>query len=565
MEPGKLASLTDARAPAASRSRPIDSPLTEGPDTTMIETTTAPNGATRTIATRRYSLSRDEVLALRDQGNIIPIYREIMADLETPVSAYLKVAEGPHSFLLESVEGGTTLARYSFLGSDPYLVVRLEDGIANVNQGGYKQSVPYEDPLVALQQFLAPYRAVHVEGLPRFLGGAVGYLSYEAVRYFEELPVAPENPNAFPDGVFIFVDTMLVFDHLERKIKVVSHVHVDDDTPVERSYQEAVERIERLAGRLEHGAAVVPTGDRPLSDLSVRDRARHNMGRDRYNTMIERAKEYIQAGDIFQVVLSQRIEVETGIHPFTLYRALRTVNPSPFMFYLQLGDEQIVGASPEALIRLDGRTLTTHPIAGTRRRGQDEAEDLRLEAELLGDEKERAEHVMLVDLARNDIGRVATPGTVDAPVLLTTERFSHVIHLVSHVTGEIRADLSAVDALRACFPAGTVSGAPKIRAMEIIAELEQDRRGFYSGCVGYLAYSGNMDMALALRTVAVRDGTVIMQAGGGIVYDSTADFEYQETLNKMGAGLRAIEVAEQIERDARARRAIDAREAEARA
>ena len=521
----------------------------------MIDTTTAPTSAMRTTLPRRYSLTLDEVVALRDQGNVIPVYREIMADLETPVSAYLKVAEGPHSFLLESVEGGTTLARYSFLGSDPYLVVRLEDGIAHANQAGYKQSVPYDDPLVALQQFLAPYRAVHVEGLPLFLGGAVGYLSYEAVRYFEELPVAPDNPNPFPDGVFIFVDSMLVFDHLERKIKVVSHVHVDDATPIERSYDEAVERIERLAGRLERGIAAAPTGDQPLSDLAVGDRARHNMGREQYNAMIERAKEYIQAGDIFQVVLSQRIEVETGIHPFTLYRALRTVNPSPFMFYLQLGDEQIVGASPEALIRLDGRTLTTHPIAGTRRRGQDEAEDLRLEAELLADEKERAEHVMLVDLARNDIGRVATPGTVDVPVLLTTERFSHVIHLVSHVTGEIRADLSAVDALRACFPAGTVSGAPKIRAMEIVAELEQDRRGFYSGCVGYLAYSGNMDMALALRTVAVRDGRVIMQAGGGIVYDSTADFEYQETLNKMGASLRAIEVAEQIERDARTRRA----------
>jgi len=513
----------------------------------------------------RYSLSLDEVAALRDQGNVIPLYREIMADLETPVSAYLKIAEGPYSFLLESVEGGTTLARYTFLGSDPYLVVLLENGIAKVNQGGYKQAMPYDDPLVALRQFLAPYRAVHVEGLPRFLGGAVGYLSYEAVRYFEDLPVAPERPNDFPDGVFMFVDSMLVFDHLERKVKVVSHVHIDDATPIEQSYQEAILRIERLAGRLEEGAAVIPTGDKPLSDLTVQERARHNMDRPQYNAMIERAKEYIQAGDIFQVVLSQRIEVETGIHPFTLYRALRTVNPSPFMFYLQLGEEQIVGASPEALIRMDGRKMTTHPIAGTRRRGADDAEDMRLEAELLSDEKERAEHVMLVDLARNDIGRVATPGSVEVPVLLTTERFSHVIHLVSHVTGEMREDLSPVDALRACFPAGTVSGAPKIRAMEIIAELERDQRGFYSGCVGYVAYSGNMDMALALRTVAFRDGTVIMQAGGGIVYDSTADFEYQETLNKMGAGLRAIEVAEQIERDARGRISTSVRNAEARA
>jgi anthranilate synthase component I len=496
---------------------------------------------------RRYSLSLDEVAGLRDQGNVIPIYREIMADMETPVSAYLKLAGGPYSFLLESVEGGEQLARYSFLGSDPYLTVRLEDGVAHGNQRGYKQAIPYSDPLVALQAFLAPYRAVNVPNLPRFLGGAVGYLSYEAVRYFENLPVAPDDPHGFPDGVFMFVDTMVVFDHLERRIKVVSHVHVDPATPIEQSYEEAIGRIEQLARRLETARPEVPVGHRPLDVVPVRERARHNMGRDQYDTMIETAKEYIAAGDIFQVVLSQRVEVETGVHPFTLYRALRAVNPSPFMFYLQMGDEQIVGASPEALIRLDGRELTTHPIAGTRKRGRNEAEDLALEAELLSDEKERAEHVMLVDLARNDIGRVATPGTVRVPVLLQTQRFSHVIHLVSHVTGELRDDLSAVDALRACFPAGTVSGAPKIRAMEIVGELESDRRGFYSGCVGYLAYSGNMDMALALRTVAVRDGTVIMQAGGGIVHDSTADFEYQETLNKMGAAMRALEVAEEIE------------------
>jgi len=496
---------------------------------------------------RRYSLSLAEVSALRNQGNVIPIYREIMADMETPVSAYLKVANGPYSFLLESVEGGEQLARYSFLGSDPYLTVRLEDGIAYGNQRGYKQAIPYSDPLVALQTFLAPYRAVNVPNLPRFLGGAVGYLSYEAVRYFERLPAAPNDPHGFPDGVFMFVDTMVVFDHLERRIKVVSHVHVDDETPIAQSYEEAIERIELLARRLETARPEVPVGHRPLDAVPVRERARHNMARDHYDTMIEQAKAYIAAGDIFQVVLSQRVEVETGVHPFTLYRALRAVNPSPFMFYLQMGEEQIVGASPEALIRLDGRELTTHPIAGTRKRGRNEAEDLALEVDLLSDEKERAEHVMLVDLARNDIGRVATPGTVKVPVLLQTQRFSHVIHLVSHVTGELRDDLSAIDALRACFPAGTVSGAPKIRAMEIIAELETDRRGFYSGCVGYLAYSGNMDMALALRTVAVRDGTVIMQAGGGIVHDSTADFEYQETLNKMGAAMRALEVAEEIE------------------
>lgn len=522
-------------------------------------TTATPDRATRP----RYSLTVEEVDALRGQGNMVPIYREIMADMETPVSAYLKIAEGPYSFLLESVEGGERLARYSFIGTDPYLTVRLEDGVAYANHAGYKQEIPYTDPLVALQTFLAPYKPVDIPDLPLFLGGAVGYLSYEAVRYFENIPVARNNPNNDPDGVYMFVDTMIVFDHLQRRVKVVAHVHLDDSTPVERAYDQATARIEALAARLVSGRPNVPVTDIEFHETSVRERAVHNISREYYDEMIARAKEDITAGDIFQVVLSQRVEVDTAAHPFTLYRALRTVNPSPFMFYLQVGDEQIVGASPEALIRLDHRTLTTHPIAGTRRRGATEEEDAELEADLLADEKERAEHVMLVDLARNDIGRVAKPGTVKVPVLLRTERFSHVIHLVSHVTGELRDDLNAVDALRACFPAGTVSGAPKIRAMQIISELEPDRRGFYSGCVGYVAYTGNMDMALSLRTVAVRNGRVYMQAGGGIVYDSTADFEYQETLNKMGAAMRAIELAEEIERDERAARLIAGNEVSA--
>jgi anthranilate synthase component 1 len=298
----------------------------------------------------RYSLTLDEVAELRAQGNVIPLYRQFIADLETPVSAYLKVAQGSYSFLLESVEGGQTLGRYSFLGTDPYLIVRLENGVAYANQRGYKQAIPYDDPLIALQSFLAPYQAVNVPGLPLFLGGAVGYLSYEAVRYFEELPVAPNDPNHFPDGVYMFVDTLIVFDHLERQIKVVSHVHVDDATPLEQSYAEAVSRIESLAARLEGGRPEVPTGTRPLHDATALDRAQSNLTREYYDEMIERAKEYIRAGDIFQVVLSQRLEVETGAHPFNVYRAMRTVNPSPFMFYLQLGGEQIIGASPEALV-----------------------------------------------------------------------------------------------------------------------------------------------------------------------------------------------------------------------
>ncbi|MBX6342007.1 MAG: anthranilate synthase component I, partial [Thermomicrobiaceae bacterium] len=406
---------------------------------------------------------------------------------------------------------------------------------------------------VALQEHLAPYRTVTLPGLPRFLGGAVGFLSYEAVRYFERLPVAPADPLGFPDAFFMFVDTMLVFDHLERTIKVVSHVHVDEHRPLAESYAEAVGRIERLVDRL-HGEPCIPVGDHPLHEAPVAERLRPNVDRDTYYRMVERAKAYIDAGDIIQVVLSQRLSLPTGAHPFTIYRALRRVNPSPYMFYLQVGDAQIVGASPELLVRLDGRTLSTHPIAGTRRRGATEEEDDALAAELAADEKERAEHIMLVDLGRNDIGRVAKPGTVRVPRLMEIERYSHVMHLVSQVTGEIRDDLAGVDALRACFPAGTVSGAPKIRAMEIIAELEPERRGPYSGTVGYVDFGGNLDTAITLRTLVTRDGVAYLQAGGGIVADSTPEFEYQESLHKMRALMRAVELAEQIEREERAAR-----------
>jgi anthranilate synthase component 1 len=502
------------------------------------------------VANRGYRPSLDEVRVLSQQGNVIPVFREIIADLETPVSAYLKVARGRYSFLLESVEGGERLARYTFIGSDPFLTLRLKNGIADANLQGYKHSTSFSDPLVALQSYLSPYRTVALPGLPRFLGGAVGYLSYEAVRYFEKLPVAPEDPLDFLEGFFMLVDTMLVFDHLERTIKVVSHVHVDEHTPLEQSYQEAIGRIDQMVARLE-AEPRVPAGEHPLVEAAVTARMTPNVDPETYTRMVQRAKEYIEAGDIIQVVLSQRVAVPTGAHPFTIYRALRNINPSPYMFYLQLGDAQIVGASPEMLVRLDGSTLSTHPIAGTRHRGANEVEDDALAAELAADEKERAEHIMLVDLGRNDIGRVARPSTVQVPQLMEIERYSHVMHLVSHVSGEIRQDLSGLDALRACFPAGTVSGAPKIRAMEIIAELEPERRGPYSGTVGYVDFSGNLDTAITLRTLVARDGIAYLQAGSGIVADSSPDFEYRECFHKMQALVRAIELAEQIEHVAR--------------
>ncbi len=514
----------------------------------MLDTVQVRDEATRDH--HRYRPTLDEVAALRTQGNIIPIYREIFADLETPVSAYLKVAQGPHSFLLESVEGGERLARFSFIGTDPYLTLKLNDGVAEANLHGYLQHASFDDPLVALREYLAPYRTVQLPGLPRFLGGAVGFLSYEAVRYFERLPLAPGNEIDFPDGLFMFVDTMLVFDHLEHTIKVVSHVHVDEHTSLEQSYAEAIGRIERIVSRLTREPKL-PVGERPLAEAPVAERMRRHTDPETYRGMVERAKEYISAGDIIQVVLSQRVSAETGAHPFTIYRALRRVNPSPYMFYLQLADSQIIGASPELLVRLDGDTLMTHPIAGTRHRGATEEEDDVLADELANDDKERAEHIMLVDLGRNDIGRVAAPGTVAVPQLMEIERYSHVMHLVSHVTGTIRDDLSGVDALRSCFPAGTVSGAPKIRAMEIIAELEKERRGPYSGTVGYVDFNGNLDTAITLRTLVMRDGVAYMQAGGGIVADSTPEFEYNECFHKMRALVRAIDEAERIERSMR--------------
>ena len=523
---------------------------------------------------QRYRPSLEEVAALAQHATVIPIYRELDADLETPVSAFLKVAQGPYAFLLESVEGGERLARYSFIGTDPFLVVELDDGVARLRSTGVRetlaasalasfggadyyghpaqeQRVTFEDPLRFLANLLGRYRTVHLPDMPRFLGGAVGYLGYETIRYFEpRVPAAPQDTLGLPEAVFLFVDSMLVFDHLERTIAVVSHVHVEDGVPLERAYAEAVERIERLVDRLRR-PPVVPVGSGPVDPETVEQRLRPHLDRATYVAMVERAKEYIAAGDIIQVVLSQRQEVETGAHPFTIYRALRRINPSPYMYYLRFGDDALIGASPEMLVRVDGRVLSTHPIAGTRRRGRTPEEDVALAEELAADEKERAEHIMLVDLARNDIGRVAAPGTVHVPRLMAIERFSHVMHLVSEVTGVLRDDLSALDALRSCFPAGTVSGAPKIRAMEIIAELEPEQRGPYAGAVGYVDFSGNLDTAITLRTIVMRGQRAYLQAGAGIVADSVPEREHQECHHKMRALVRAIEHAEQMEREQR--------------
>ena len=473
-----------------------------------------------------YYPTLNEVRELRRLGNLVPIYREIVADLETPVSAYLKTARGPYSFLLESVEGGEHLARYSFIGTEPYLVLRSDQERA--------------DPLLSIARELDKYRVVSVPGLPPFHGGAVGYLAYETVRHFEELPTPDADPLGLTESLFMFADSVLVFDHLTHKIKVVSHVHLDDGD-VEEAYQKAVKRIDSLVARL--GQPLVhrsstPIIPRPPSPVCS------NLSKDEFEAKVVQAKEYIAAGEIIQVVLSQRLSKATTADPFDIYRALRSINPSPYMYHLHLDDCYIIGASPELLVRVEEGVVATHPIAGTRPRGGDHAQDLALEENLKGDEKECAEHIMLLDLGRNDIGRVAEPGTVEVTQLMDVERYSHVMHLVSHVQGRLKGSLTQYDALRACFPAGTVSGAPKIRAMEIIAELEPDKRGPYAGAVGYFSFSGNLDTAITIRTIVMTDGTATVQAGCGIVADSVPEREYEESMSKARALIKAIEQAE---------------------
>ncbi len=521
----------------------------------MVETDVASPG-TRSLSGRWSTRPTfDDVAAIARQDKTIravPIYREIMADLETPVSAFLKIRGDEPAFLLESIEGGERMARYSFIGADPIALLTLRDGTATIeDRAGATTVQTYDDPLIPLAALVATHKApaFHDLPLPRFSGGAVGYLSYEAVRAFEpRVPSAVGPGLGLPDGMWMLTNTLIVFDHLARTIKAVAHVMLDEDTPLDAAYLRAETRIDDLIAKIRGHQPPMPHGGR-LSTVPAEQRQAPNTTRERYLENVQRAREYISAGDIFQVVLSQRVDVPSEVHPFTVYRALRTINPSPYMFYLDFDDHQIVGASPELLVRLEGKTLANHPIAGTRPRGASPEEDEANGRDLLADQKEVAEHVMLVDLGRNDIGRVAAPGTVSVPRFMEIERYSHVMHIVSNVEGEIADGVTGLDALRACFPAGTVSGAPKIRAMEIIAELEIDRRGPYAGAAGYVDFSGGMDTAIALRTMIVKDGIVSMQAGGGIVADSTPEGEYAESLQKMRAPLRAIELAEELEQN----------------
>jgi len=481
---------------------------------------------------------------LAKKGNLLPVYKEILADMETPVSAFTKVGMGRYAYLLESVEGGEKLGRYSFLSSRPALIFESKGRKVTLSLGvpGVRRVIETDNPLEELRKIMQRYKPVKVEGLPRFYGGAVGYIGYDMVKFIEDIPSTNPDDLDLPDCKFIFTDNILIFDHIAHTIKVVSCVHLDrEGKGLKTSYDEACSKIEGLIAELRKKPKKRPRVRQLRGSKIVTGSNFTRMG---FEKIVNRAKEYIRAGDIIQTVLSQRLQMKVSAHPFDIYRALRVINPSPYMYFLSLGGVNIVGSSPEILVRQEGRRVEVRPIAGTRPRGKDELEDKKLERELLKNPKERAEHLMLVDLGRNDLGRVCEYGSVEVPELMVIERYSHVMHIVSGVVGKLKRGMDSFDVLRACFPAGTVSGAPKVRAMEIIEELENLRRGPYAGAVGYFSFQGNMDMAITIRTILIKGKEAFLQAGAGIVADSIPKNEYYETLNKAKALCEAIEMAE---------------------
>ena len=472
--------------------------------------------------------SLDEIKKLQSQGNVIPVYKSVIADFLTPVSAFLKLEKDrSHAFLLESVEGGERIARYSFLGGDPFLVKHYRDG----QPANFMQD---------LRATMARFKSVKLPNLPPFTGGAVGYFGYDMVRTIEDIPKSGIDDLGVDDAVLMFYKTVLAFDHLRHQIHIISNILVEDSNdPLELQYERAVAEIQRIETLL-RAPLEIPPVTRNERDVTVRS----NFEKNAYLSAVAKAKEYIAAGDIFQVVLSQRFEVDLPVAPFEVYRALRIVNPSPYMYFLKMPDTSIVGSSPEMLVRVREQEIEYRPIAGTLPRGANEAEDDANAEKLSNDEKERAEHIMLVDLGRNDIGRVSQYGTVRVEELMCIERYSHVMHLVSSLRGQLRKDVDRWDSLMACFPAGTVSGAPKVRAMEIIDELEPTKRGVYAGAVMYADFSNNLDSCIAIRTLVVRGNKGYIQAGGGIVADSLPENEYMETVNKSRALIRAINLAQ---------------------
>lgn len=478
-----------------------------------------------------------------EKGNLIPVFQELLADMETPVSVFSRVADNEHAFLLESVEGGERWGRYSFIGIDPYAVFSVSNGKASLIRHGEKESSLPKDaeeekqPLNVLRDLLAKTHPVEVPGLPRFYGGAVGYLGYDIAREFERLP-EPKTPEEWPDACLMLTDQLVIFDAVRHTMTAVVCVRPEHYETLEAAYADAQRRVKAVVTRLRK-----PCPKTYLPEKGQTIQLESNMTREEFTGMVEKAKQYIVDGDIIQAVLSQRFTTELPVQPIHVYRALRLVNPSPYTFFLKFGHRMLVGSSPEVMVRLTGKEMELRPIAGTRPRGKTEQEDRALADELLADEKERAEHVMLVDLGRNDLGRLSKPGSVQVREFMTIERYSHVMHIVSHVQSLLEEGYDAFDVIRATFPAGTLSGAPKIRAMEIIHELEKDRRGPYGGAVGYIGYDGNMDLCITIRTLQILGDRVSVQAGAGIVYDSDPETEFRETEHKARAVIRALEVA----------------------
>ncbi len=475
------------------------------------------------------------------KGNLIPVYREILADLETPVSAFLKIEDGENSFLLESVEGSELVGRYSILGTNPLFVVSCKDQKVTFQyHGKVQEGSASTDPLELIKKLLAVYKPVLDEDLPPFIGGAVGYLAYDAVRYFEKLPYTKaKDDRELPDCLFMVADTVLIFDHFKHMVLAVANAYITDKEGPREAYDKACEKIDFLVEQLKKPLKIAKAKPAKSKAISLSP----DFEKQGFIEAVEKIKEHIRAGDIIQAVLSQRLQGKMMVDPFTVYRVLRTINPSPYMFYLQFGDLQLVGSSPEMLVRVKGTHVETRPIAGTRPRGRDSEEDANLMNELITDSKERAEHLMLVDLSRNDLGRVCDYGTVEVRDLMRVEKFSHVMHLVTEVHGTLKQGHDVYDCLRSCFPAGTVSGAPKIRAMEIIEELEPFYRGPYAGAVGYFGFQGNMDTCIALRTLVIHKEVAYVQAGAGIVADSHPELEYEESMNKSKALVKAISLA----------------------
>ena len=487
--------------------------------------------------------SFQELQRLAKQGNLIPVYDVLSADLLTPVSAYFRVAQGARfSFLLESVEGGEKIARYTFAGANPEEVFRYANGACVLES---RDRIVWEekDPVTFLRAHMERFRRVRLPGVPPLVAGAIGYFSYDMVRLIERLPKRLRDEIGLFDAMLMFYHGIIAFDHVQHRLWIVRNLFTEGPGSLRSKYHAAVEEIQRTRKLLEQPVAEETPKGASKSARGGKVKISSNFARRGYLAAVRKAKEYIRAGDIFQVVISQRFSAKTSASSFEIYRKLRALNPSPYLFHLQLNDIAVVGSSPEMLVKVQGRDVQYRPIAGTRWRGKDEAEDQRLEREMLADEKERAEHIMLVDLGRNDLGRVCEYGSVSVEKLMTVERYSHVMHLVSSLRGKLREDVDCFDALMACFPAGTVSGAPKVRAMEIIEELEKTRRGIYAGGILYLDFAGNLDSCIALRTMVIKNGVAHIQAGGGVVADSTPIGEFEESVNKSKALVRALEAA----------------------